>query len=58
MTMAVKAEDRIKVKGYTYEKKALNDFLEKQADDCSIHVIYAVKNRIRIVEKELKILLA
>lgn len=54
--MSVRAEDRLKIKEYTFEAKALKEFLDKQVDNASVslHVIRAVRSRLRIIESELK----
>lgn len=57
MCMGVKAEDRIKVKEYMYERRALIDFLnEPSIDAYSPHIRNAVSSRLHIVEKEIRIL--
>ena len=57
MRMGVKLEDRIKIKGYVYERRALMEFLnEPSIDAYSPHIRNAVSSRLRTVEKEMRIL--
>jgi hypothetical protein len=50
------AETRMKVKQYNYERDALKKWLEDDVLDISTHVVNAVLQRLRIVERELMIL--